>query len=108
MNQLNYPILKRVQQVPTILNKIRKIINWVPINTLLSHRLVNRINAVGNQSYPPLKMFKILILQVLFNLSDREMDESLFDRVSFRKFTGFLYELHHILLFVGLEINLFA
>ncbi len=34
-------------------------------------------------------MFKILLLQFWYNLSDRGIDEAINDRISFRKFTGF-------------------
>ena len=92
-NILNYSILTRIKQTPSLLDKIAMIMDWVAIKTLLSHNLKNRTDAVGNRAYPPLKMFKVLLLQTLFDLSDREMDESLFDRVSFRKFAGFIFEL---------------
>jgi IS5 family transposase len=43
----------------------------------------------GRPSYPPLLMFKILLVQVLYNLSDEKMSEALADRLSFRRFCGF-------------------
>lgn len=89
---LNHTMLRRVNQIPFFLDKIKILINWVPIKTLLVFRLRNRSNAAEIRGYPPLKMFKIILIQTLFNLSDREMEESLFDRVSFRRFTGFLFD----------------
>ena len=90
---LNHATLQRLTQTPSFLNKIKILIKWIPIHTILICRLGNRSNAANIRAYPPLKMFKIILIQTLFNLSDREMEESLFDRVSFRKFTGFLFEL---------------
>lgn len=34
-------------------------------------------------------MFKVLLLQRWWNLSDREMEAELLDRISFARFTGF-------------------
>ncbi len=92
-NILDYPTLKRIKQTLSFLDKITIIVDWSAIKTLLSHKLKNRIDVAGNRAYPALKMFKVLLLQMLFDLSDREMDESLFDRISFRKFAGFISEL---------------
>ena len=42
----------------------------------------------GRPSYPPLLMVKALLLQQWYNLSDPQMEESLSDRISFRRFVG--------------------
>jgi IS5 family transposase len=42
----------------------------------------------GRPSYPTLVMFKALLLQSLYGLSDAELEEALADRLSFRKFLG--------------------
>lgn len=39
-------------------------------------------------SYPPLVMFKALLLQQWFNLSDRDLSEAIADRLSFKSFLG--------------------
>jgi IS5 family transposase len=46
------------------------------------------VNAVGNPAYPPLPMFKILLLQRWYNLSDAAVEEALYDRLSFVLFVG--------------------
>ncbi len=38
--------------------------------------------------YPPLTMFKALLLQSLYGLSDKELEEALLDRLSFKRFVG--------------------
>jgi len=42
----------------------------------------------GEPPYPPLVMFKVLLLQRWYGLSDPEMEDALADRVSFRAFAG--------------------
>ena len=42
----------------------------------------------GRPAWPPLVLFKALLLQSLYGLSDRELEEALCDRLSFRRFVG--------------------
>ena len=42
----------------------------------------------GRPAYPALLMFKVLLLQSLYGLSDMEAEEALADRLSFRRFVG--------------------
>ncbi len=44
--------------------------------------------SVGRPAYPPLLMFKALLLQSLYGLSDKELEEALLDRLSFKRFVG--------------------
>lgn len=46
----------------------------------------------GEASYPPLMMFKVLLLQRWYGLSDPGMEEALADRLSFRAFAGLSLE----------------
>ncbi|KIX10779.1 IS5 family transposase [Dethiosulfatarculus sandiegensis] len=74
-------------------DKIDKIIDWQPIEEFLKKNLGHRHNAVGNPAYPALGMFKALLLQSWYGLSDRELSDNLEDRISFSHFCGF--SLHH-------------
>lgn len=67
------------------LNKIDRLMDWSPFEQLL-----NRIYAspTGRPSHPVLLMFKSLLLQTWHNLSDYELEESLDDRLSFRRFVS--------------------
>lgn len=42
----------------------------------------------GRPHYDVVKMFRILILQTLYDLSDEDMEFNLYDRLSFQKFVG--------------------
>jgi IS5 family transposase len=46
----------------------------------------------GRPGYRPLVLFKALLLQALYGLSDVELEDALFDRLSFRKFVGLSLE----------------
>ena len=46
-------------------------------------------NAKGEAAWPPLAMFKALLLSVWYDLSDVRLAEALDDRASFRRFCGF-------------------
>jgi IS5 family transposase len=62
-------------------------VDWKPFERKLTLFLVT--NGIGRPAYAPLSMFKILLLQQLYDLSDPEMEHQLYDRLSFRKFCGF-------------------
>ena len=51
-----------------------------------------KANAIGNPAYPSLPMFKVLLLQRWYNLSDPAVEQALMDRFSFIRFTGFSIE----------------
>ena len=71
-----------------VLDEIDEFIDWRPIEKLLRKKLRRVANAVGNPAYPPLPMFKILLLQRWYNLSDAAVEEALADRLSFIRFVG--------------------
>lgn len=78
---------------PNFLDAVTLMIKWQRVERLLAKKLDrNEANAAGNQSYPALVMFKILLLQAWFNLSDEAMEFALHDRISFTRFTGFSLE----------------
>jgi transposase, IS5 family len=72
-----------------MLKEIDQLVDWG-----LVHRKLKRIllsHGMGRPSYDALKMFKILLLQRLYDLSDPEMEHQLYDRLSFRDFCGFSF-----------------
>ena len=71
----------------TKLEKISKIITWKLIGTKLEH--IIRRGKMGRTPYPSLSLFKVLVLQRLYDLSDPQMEEMLYDRLSFRRFCDF-------------------
>lgn len=71
------------------LAEIAALIDWGPFEAALSEIYASRR---GEPSYPPLAMFKVLLLQRWYQLSDPAMEEALFDRLSFRRFAGLALE----------------
>lgn len=67
------------------LSEISALLDWGPFD-----RVLNEIHASGRgePAYPPLVMFKVLLLQRWYGLSDPGMEEALYDRLSFRRFVG--------------------
>lgn len=47
-----------------------------------------RLTNAGAKAYAPLMMFKILVLQRVYNLSDEDTEYQILDRISFRDFLG--------------------
>ena len=68
------------------LDEIAGLIDWTPIDARLA-----AIHAAprGEASWPPLAMFRALLLAVWHDLSDVKLADSLDDRATFRRFCGF-------------------
>lgn len=68
------------------LDELAGLIDWRPIDGLLKpiHG-----SAKGEAAWPPLAMFRALLLSVWYDLSDVKLAEALDDRASFRRFCGF-------------------
>lgn len=67
------------------LERIAGLIDWSRIEALV---LAVRPGETGRPPYSPLSMFKALLLQQWYGLSDPGLEEALLDRVSFRRFCG--------------------
>jgi transposase, IS5 family len=68
------------------LDQLHGLIEWSEIE----HRLAGIYAAArGEAAWPPVALFKALLLSVWYDLSDVRLAESLDDRASFRRFCGF-------------------
>lgn len=67
------------------LDRLAGLVKWYRFEKLL---LPLRDGGPGRPAWPPLILFKALLLQSLYGLSDRELEEALGDRLSFRRFVG--------------------
>jgi IS5 family transposase len=72
------------------LTQIDGLVDWVPIETLLSGLV--KPKAKGEAAYPPLVLFKALLLQRWHGLSDPQLEAALSDRLSFLRFCGLSLE----------------
>lgn len=77
------------KHVNTFLDTIDGFIDWKSIEKLLKKKYKKTMSADGRPAYPPLPMFKLLLLQRWYGLSDPGLEEALNDRISFIRFSGF-------------------
>jgi transposase, IS5 family len=68
------------------LDDLAGLIDWAPIERQLSGI---SSAAKGEPAWPPLALFKALLIAVWYDLSDVKLAEALDDRASFRRFCGF-------------------
>lgn len=112
--------LEKISKHGDPLEKLNAIINWelfIPVLQELENK--ERKNNAGAKPYPPLLMFKILILQRYYNLSDNQIEYQILDRLSFCRFLGLtlsdkvpdentVWDFRECLTCQGLDIKLFA
>lgn len=67
------------------LDRLSGLVRWYRFEKLMG-RL--RDDGPGRAGYPVLVLFKALLLQSLYGLSERELEDALGDRLSFRRFVG--------------------
>jgi IS5 family transposase len=67
------------------LERIAGLIDWAPLERLLAPLRA----PTGRPGYPPLALFRALLLAQWYQLSDPGLEEALSDRLSFRRFCGF-------------------
>lgn len=67
------------------LDRISGLVKWYRFEKLLA---AFNHGGPGHPGWPSLVLFKALLLQSLYGLSDRELEEALCDRLSFRRFAG--------------------
>jgi IS5 family transposase len=68
-----------------MLQRVAELVDWSAVEALLSSL---RGGSMGAPAYPALAMFKALLLQQWYGLSDPGLEEALVDRFSFRHFLG--------------------
>jgi IS5 family transposase len=81
--------IEQRKHVNTFLDKIDQFIDWKHVEKLLKKKYKKTMSADGRPAYPPLPMFKLLLLQRWYGLSDPGLEEALNDRISFIRFSGF-------------------
>jgi IS5 family transposase len=77
------------KQEKSRLSKISNIIDWTSIRPILDEMYDNKSEKGGRPNCDVILMFKILILQKWYGLSDLEVERQMADRISFMAFLGF-------------------
>ena len=69
------------------LRQVESLIDWQPIQDLLLKYYQTGKSKAGEKAYPPLLLFKCLLLQKWFQIkSDPELESQINDRISFKSF----------------------
>lgn len=68
---------RRTQNV--FLNQVDRLIDWHPIRTLINKKYTKRQNAAGAPAYDVILLFKMLLLQTWYGLSDCALEERVND-----------------------------
>ena len=72
-----------------IMEQMSKAINWSKVESILMDHYAVGTSSEGADAYPPLLLFKCLLLQKWFRInSDPELENQINDRLSFKKFLG--------------------
>jgi transposase, IS5 family len=71
-------------------DRLLELVRWYRFEKLLAG--LRDEHTAGRPGYPVLVLFRALLLQSLYGLSDRELEEALKDRLSFKRFVGLSFE----------------
>jgi len=72
------------------LDRLSGLVKWYRFEKLIGH--LRDEGSPGRPGYPVLVLFRALLLQSLYGLSERELEEALGDRLSFKRFVGLSLE----------------
>jgi IS5 family transposase len=88
-----YEQLEKLSKLKDPLEKLNRKINFELFRGELNsiYKKTDAKSAAGAKPYDYVLMFKIIILQRLYNLSDEQMEFQLNDRLSFKRFTGLAF-----------------
>jgi IS5 family transposase len=87
MGQLSFAdALMPVKLANEQLDRLNGLVKWYRFEKLAAH--LRDEAGPGRPGYPVLVLLKALLLQALYGLSERELEEALIDRNSFKRFVG--------------------
>ena len=73
-----------------VLERLDGLVKWYRFTKLIGH--LRDEESPGRPGYPVLLLFRALVLQSLYGLSERELEDALNDRLSFKRFVGLSFE----------------
>lgn len=80
--------LEKISELGDNLEKLNKVVNWEIFREVINKVFYRENKGYGRPPFDYIMMFKILVLQRLFNLSDDQTEYQVLDRSSFRRFLG--------------------
>ena len=110
--------LEKLSKQGDPLERLNRVIHWDYFRETVEKILPNKMVNSGPRPYDPLLMFKILILQRYYNLSDGQLEYQILDRLTFCRFLGLslndkvpdektIWDFRDRLIKLGLEQELF-
>ncbi len=86
--------MNKNRSLNTLMN-MNSVIDWSIIEKLLLNYYKIGKSSEGADAYPPLMLFKALLLQKWFRIpSDPELESQINDRISFKKFLNLSFDMH--------------
>ena len=83
----------KLLQTRDFLEQVNRLVEWELFRPVLESAIARKDSDKGGRpAFDLVLMFKILVLQALYNLSDEQTEYQILDRLSFMRFLGF--ELH--------------
>nr|pir hypothetical protein 1 - Porphyromonas gingivalis [Porphyromonas gingivalis]prf//2024251A transposase [Porphyromonas gingivalis] len=74
------------------LNQVERLIDWRPIRDVINKKYTKRQNAMRAPAYDVILLFKMLLLETWYNLSDCALEERINDSITFSRFLGLKME----------------
>ena len=91
MNFSDFAVSKRKIDM-TFFDSINKIVDWNKIELIVKKYYNKGLSADGRPAYEGILLFKIILLQTWFKLSDEGVEERINDSIKFTKFLGLSLE----------------
>ncbi len=85
-------VTSRLEKVNSFLKQIDTIIDFEKLRPILNKNGIGTKNVVGLKAYDNVLMFKVLLLQKYYNLSDKAVEEALCVNLLFMRFVGISLE----------------
>jgi len=85
-------ITSRLNKVTSFLKELDSIINFNKLRPILNKNGKGGKNATGSPAYDNVLMFRILLVQKYYNLSDQAMEDALYVNLLFIRFVGLSLE----------------
>ena len=110
--------LEKLSKQGDPLERLNKVVSWEYFREIIEKVHRKKMVNAGPKPYDPLLMFKILILQRYYNLSDNQIEYQILDRLTFCRFLGLslndkvpdektVWEFRNKLISKGIEKELF-
>ena len=81
--------LEKISEIGDSLEKLNRVVNWEMFRPILNQVFKKEMRGKGGRPpYDYVMLFKILVLQRIYNLSDEQTEYQIYDRMSFMRFLG--------------------